>query len=245
MAGLPIRDFGWDKLGVYGIVDSDSHVLTGWRQPACQTLGAYRLNAVSGNISGLGAGNTLFIGQWLNPRALAIIQSVKVSAMVTGTITTAVPFDLVLYVLRGIGNVNTTAITGTSVLPQIAGTCFGQQLRSSMVTSAFTVLNLATTGGILVGSESVTFDTNPIGRLQGNSGTAVNTQFFTAGKGATTPGVSPIVQPLPIFARDNDDSCPIILAAGDGVAIDNPLVGPGSGTFSVQVQMEWLEVAVY
>ena len=247
--GLVIQD-GFPGVGAVtnlAGVDADSHLAVGNRAPAFRTLGAYSVLSTTGNIAAtLGANSTLFAFQLSAPNAgnspqqwpfplIAIVQSVKVSAFVTGTITTAVPFDLSLIVGRS-GNTlyNITGNGGTNATPALAEP--PEAMRTSM--SAWRCAPLYAATGALGGTSSGA-DTNPIARVQGNSGTAVGTQFF-AGR-----------NPQPLYLRDNVDHHPLILQGGtstlnaDTLILQNPFAGPATGTFSVEVQISWIEAVAY
>ncbi len=246
--GIVLQD-GFPGIGAVtnlGGVDADQHLGVCRRAPAFRTLGAYSVVATTGNIIGsLAAASNLIVFQLSPPNAgdravvypfplLAIVQSVKASAYVTGTITTAVPFDLALFIMRNGSQFDLTG-GGTSATPPNAAPV--QAMRTNM--SAWRAAPLYGGTGGLVGSISA-IDTNPIGRIQGNSGTAVGTQFF-AGR-----------NPQPLYVRDNQDHHPIVLqstnssgTSADSLTIRNPLIGPATGTFVVEVQISWLEVIAF
>ncbi|MGA7122296.1 MAG: hypothetical protein WBY94_19495 [Polyangiaceae bacterium] len=206
-------------------VDADGHLNVNVRPPAFQALGYYQQVAVSGNIAAtLAANSALFSFRWADATRLCMIQSVKVGCIVTGTITTAVPFDLALFVARSF-SASDTGGTGVGVPTNM------QKMRSSMGSSLVTDFRMATTGTLTAVTR--TLDTNPIARVQGNSGTAVGTQFFGTGS------------PQPLYLRDNVDHHPIILAQNEGFVVTAPLAGPASGTFSILVQVIWGELNSY
>ena len=211
--------------GVNGAnVDIDGHLGVNPRPPAFGALGYYRQAAVSGSIPAtMGAGVILWSCRWTNAN-LCLVQSVKVNAIVNGTITTSVASQLNLTVLR---SYSATDTGGTAVgVPASM-----QKMRTSMGSSLMADWRLASTTFLTAGTR--TADTNPIGMLFGASGTAVGTTFF--GNGA----------PQPIYSRDNSDNHPIVLAQNEGLALTNVLTGPATGTFILLVQMEWGEVASY
>lgn len=247
--GLTIQDgFGTAGPGTnLATVDADGHLGVMFRAPAFQPLGAYRVVSTTGNIAAtLGANSPLWAFQWTQPgpalvnttwpsQRLAIVKHVLVSAYVTGTITTAVPFDLALYVGR---NSNTLADLfgngGTNATPTTAEPV--QALRSSMSGWRCAAL-YAATGNL--GNTNGGNDTNPIGRVRGNSGTAVGTQFF-AGR-----------NPQSLYVRDNQDHHPLILSnqtatiGADTLLIQAPFAGPATGTFVVEVDIKWIEVIAF
>jgi hypothetical protein len=206
-------------------IDSDHHMFVTGRPPAFGALGYYRLVVVSGAIAAtLGANSDLFSFQWTNASDFAIIQSVKVSAVVASTITSAVNFDLAIFFARTFTAADTG---GTSVLP----TSNNQKMRTSMGTTLVNDMRISSTAALGAGTR--TPDTAPLGRVQGNSGTATGTQFFSA------------PNPQPLYVMDNTTHHPICLKQNEGFVIQNPLAGPATGTFNVLVQVEWGEVAAY
>ena len=205
-------------------VDTDNHALMNPRAPAFGALGYYREAVVSGAIAAtLAAGSTLLSFRWTDATRLALIQSVRVSGMITGAVTTGVPFDLALFIARGF-TANDTG--GTAVLP----TATGQKLRTSMGGSLVGDLRVATTGTLTPGTRSL--DAQPLDRIQGFTGTALGTSPFGAG-----------LQPL--YLRENSDEHPIVLAQNEGFVVQNPLAGPATGTLTLLFRVEWGEVAKY
>ncbi len=229
-----------------GGVDADQHLGVGMRAPAFRNLGAYSIASATGNIAATLVANSPLFAFQMSPSApafnnqvwpfplMALIQSVKVAAFVTGAITTAVPFDLALFVGRNSNTLlNVTGNGGTSATPAVAEP--PQAMRSSMSPWRVTPLYAAT--GNLGGTH--TLDTNAMGRVQGNSGTAVGTQFFAGHN------------PQSLYQREHMDYHPLILQGqtstlnADTLVITNPFAGPATGTFSVEVQISWLEVVAY
>ncbi len=247
--GIVIQD-GFPGVGAVtnlGGVDADQHLGVMFRAPAFQPLGAYRVVSTTGNIAAtLVAASPLWAFQWTQPgtspfantawpsQRLAIVKHVLVSAYVTGTITTAVPFDLALYVGRNGNTLADLANGGTNATPTTAEPV--QAFRSSMSGWRCAALYAATSN---LGFTNGGNDTNPIGRVQGNSGTAVGTQFF-AGR-----------NPQSLYVRDNQDHHPLILSnqtavsSADALLIQAPFAGPATGTFVVEVDVEWSEVIAY
>ncbi len=210
-------------------VDADNHAKINIRPPAYGSLGYYRMVARSGAITAtLGANSDLFAAQWTSSSDFAIIHSISVSAYVVSTITSAVTFNLAAFVARSfsVADSSGTAVTLTGN---------NQKLRTSMGTSLFGDMRIASTAGLSAGTR--TLDANPIGTVQGFAASGsgnVGSQFFT---GPPTPA--------PLYVRDNDDQHPVVLAQNEGIIIQNPLAGPATGTFTIVVTMEWGEVAAY
>lgn len=251
--GLPIQD-GFPGVGAItnlAAVDADQHLGIGTRAPAFQTRGAYSVACATGNIAATFPANGVLFALQMSPPApasedgftnitwpfslMAIVQSVKVSAVVTSTITTAVPFDISLFIARNSAALVDLSNGGANVTPAPAEP--PEAMRTSM--SAWRVSPVIANTTNLGGFNTTTHDTNPIGRVQGNSGTAVGSQFFAGHN------------PQSLYQRDNQDHHPLILQGqtstlnADTLLITNPFAGPATGTFSVQVQISWLEVVAY
>jgi hypothetical protein len=207
-------------------VDTDNHIFTQARPPAFGPYGYYRESVPTGAIAAtLAASSTLLSFRWTDATRLAIVQSVRVSAIVTSAITTAVPFDLALFFARSFTASDTggTAITPTST---------GQKLRTSMGSSLVGDFRVASTATLTPGTR--TLDAQPIDRIQGFSGTALGTNVFGNGAG-----------PLPLFVIETDGDHPLVLAQNEGFVIQNPLAGPATGTITLLFRVRWGEVAKY
>jgi hypothetical protein len=210
-------------------VNADHALLVSPRPPAFGALGLYRMAAVTGAIAAtLAANGTLFEFQWTSSANLALIQSVKVGGIVASTITTGVLFDASLLVARSFTAADTG---GTTLTPSGLGVTNTGKLRTSMGVSLVNDMRIATTATLTPGTR--TLDSEPIGRIQGFTGTALGTQIFAA------------PNPAPLYIRDNDDHHPLCLAQNEGFVIQNPLAGPATGTITLLVEIEWAEVASY
>lgn len=211
--------------GVNANVDTDAHLMVNVRPPAFGALGYYQLAAVSGTIAAtLAANSNLFTFRWTSSTDLAVIQSIKVGGIETGSAGTGADFDLAVYFAR---SYTASASGGTSVLP----TGNGNKLRTSMGTTLAGDIRIASTAGFTAGTW--TLDTNPLARIQGESGLAAGNQLF--------PGPNP----TPLFLRDNVDHHPIVLAQNEGIVVQNPLAASATSTWVLMVQITWGEVAAY
>ena len=213
-------------------VDPDHNATLAPHPAAFGRNGIFRSTLTSPNISSPSAGTTLWALAPIFPQnpttqRLVLVNSVKAACVVTGTITTAVQMDLVLYVSRGAGLIPGVG-SGTSFAPAPPN----QQIRTSMGGSIGTVAICGTASNI-----SGTVDTNPLARVFGFSGTVIGTQFFT-------PPVATL------FYRDHTDNYPVILATNSAVEADLLLIrniqaGPATGTFTITVTVEWEELLAY
>lgn len=185
---------------------------------------SYSVAATTGSIAAtLAANSTLFSFRWGSTTKLAVLDSILISAAVDGVITTGVVFDLAALYARSFSASDTlgTAITLTEN---------NQKRRTSMATSGVTDARIAATATLTPGTR--TLDAQAFGRVQGFTGTTVGTAVFGVGL-VVLYGVAP------------GDDYPLVFAANEGFIIRNPLAGPATGTFVVNVVVNWAEVGLY
>jgi hypothetical protein len=142
---------------------------------------------------------------------------------VTAAITTGVVFDLEAIIARSF----TVADSGGT---PVTLTGSNNKRRASMGSSLFSDMRIATTAALTVGTR--TPDAQAVGRVQGFTGTALGTKIFDA-------------NPVYMYRREDPNEHPIILAQNEGILIRNPLVGPATGSFTVLVEVGWMEVNLY
>jgi hypothetical protein len=207
--------------------DTDGNARVQIRPPAFGALGAYAKSLVSGLIVATGSVNAVL---WMMPRTdgtrFALIERIRVNAVVTGTITTAVPYNLALLFARSFTVSPTTSIGTTATL-----TGSNAKRRTSMGTTLLNGMWILGTAAAGLTGQTVTNDTDALATLGGASGTVIGNQFF---------GPAPAN-----LWDDNVDAHPLILAANEGLVITAPLAGPATGTFQVIVSVDWMEVAAY
>ncbi len=199
-------------------------------------LGAYRIAARSVAVTAtLAANSDLFSFQFPKTEVhtpsivpyVCIIQSFRVSARVSAAITTAVPFDLALYIARSYS----VPDTGGSIMNKVSMAPYMRPSLIKSVPAASSSILVTSGSGLSVGTYSL--DTYPLGRVQGNSGTAVGTEFFA------NPN------PQKLLIRQNSDHYPIVLNGNEGLILQNPLIGPATGTFQLYIQMTWIETPAF
>lgn len=219
----------FDVTGVQAKVDIDGNLRVSPRTPAMGTLGSYAKSLVSGSIVATGSANAVIWAlRWSDSTGkLALIQRVRVGAVVDGTITTSVPYNLQLFFARGFTGNPTTSIGTTATL-----TGGNAKLRTSMGTTLMGGIWILGTAAAGLTGQTLGNDTDAISTLVGASGQAIGSQFFGS------PGLS-------VLWDDNVDGHPIVLAQNEGLAIQAPLAGPATGTFKIAVSLEWTEVATY
>lgn len=214
----------YDATGVPVDVDTDHNLQVSIRPPAFDSLGAYSVAQVTGNIAAtLAAGSTLFSARWGDATRFGMLEWIRASAAVVTAVTTGVIFDLEAIIARSF----TASDTGGTPINLAAPF---QKRRVSMGASLFTDMRIATTGTLTPGTR--TPDAQAIGRLQGFTGTALGTKIFDS-------------NPQYLYRREDPNEHPVILAQNEGILIRNPLVGPATGTFAVLIEMGWMEVSSY
>ena len=187
-------------------------------------LGRYSIATATGAIVATGsAAAVIWTCRWTDASIKALIKRIRVNAVVTGTITTAVPYDLEAYFVTGYTVAPTTSIA-TATLTGRNGArraAYGTTLMGGVYT-------LTTVAAGITG-QTFTADAQPLARLSGASGTVIGTQFFGVGMPAT-------------LLDDENGRNPIILGENEGISIQAPLAGPATGTFRVAVNLDWEEV---
>lgn len=215
-------------VGTTSAVEVDSHadkaLYVSKRPVAIGALGAYSGGAVTGAIAAtLAANSNLFYFRWTDATRFAVVDRIAVNAVVVSAITTSVPFDLALFfgtsfTVSGSANNTNATITGRNM-----------KRRTSFGTTLVTAIQTCTTAGMT--GATITLDTQPLARISGTSGTAINTQFYAG--------------PVELWRPRDSGDHPIVLAQNEGLCIQNPLAGPASGTFTIAVTISWSETAAY
>ncbi len=206
--------------------NTDKALLVECRAPAFGSLGIYSVAIPTGAIAAtLAANSTLFSMRWIDATRLCLIKSIRVSGIVTATITAAVPFDLSVFVARNftVSDSGGTAITLSSS---------NQKLRTSFGASLIGDMRVSTTATLTPGTR--TLDAQAIDRMQGFTGTVIGTYIFGNGTGAVY-----------LTDRRGAGTYPVVLAQNEGIVIQNPLAGPATGSITLLVDVEWQEVSAY
>jgi hypothetical protein len=187
-------------------------------------LGSYSIATASGLIVATGAVNALiWTCRWTSAVKRALIERLRVNAVVTGTITTSVPYDLAAFFVTGYSVAPTTSIA-TATLTGRNGARKTAGVDPSLMGGIFTLTTIA--AGIT--GHTFVADTQPLGRVAGATGTVIGNQFFGG-------------QPVTLIDSE-EDMAPVILGEEEGLALVAPLAGPASGTFRVAVTVDWKEV---
>ncbi len=184
-------------------------------------LGAYSLSMISGTIAaGLAANSPVFSFRWAPATAsqLALIKRISVSVASLGTGFTAGVGLLALYIARGF----TASDTGGT-----AATLTGNnnKLRTAFGTTGVANLQIANTGTLTPGTR--TLDAQAIAQVIFGVSTATNT----------------VMQPsVNILQRDQSaGDWPVVLANNEGLILQATV--PVTGTWQLQIGIDWLEVA--
>jgi len=184
-------------------------------------LGRYSIATATGLVVATGsAGAVIWTCRWTDATLKALIKRIRVNAVVTGTITTAVPYDLEAFFVTAYTVAPTTSIA--------TATLTGRNGARRTDVNAPTMAGIYTLTTVAAGITGHTFtaDSHAMGRVSGASGTVIGTQFFGT----------------PVTLLDDDDGDnPVILGANEGISIQAPLAGPATGTFRVAVNIDWQE----
>jgi hypothetical protein len=194
-------------------------------RPPEQT-GSYQIAAISGAVTGVGAGSPVFSMRWApGTGALCLINSVTISAAVTTGFTAAQELEFGLFAARGF----TVSDTG-GTQQVISGN--NQKMRTSMNTSLIASggdMRISSTAALTAGTR--TLDSQP---MNANS-------FFSLA--ATTSSAISNVN-IPLFDRMPGEY-PITLANNEGIVINNILAMTAAGVIRLVVFVNWTEVATY
>jgi hypothetical protein len=178
-------------------------------------LGNYSIGTASGLIVATGSVNALiWAARWADADFNAIIERLRINAVVTGTITTAVPYDLEVYRATGF----TTPPSTGAVVATLSGNGRQSIYAAPKMSGIYTLTTLAAG----MSDQVYTLDPHPLARLSGASGTVIGTQFFG--------GVVSLLD-------ESITRSPVILGENEGIAIRAPLAGPATGTFRVAVNL--------
>lgn len=220
----------YDQSSNIAKIDTDGNLRVNDRCPAFGSLGCYNKAVGTGSIVATGAVNAvLWTMRWVDGTRFCLIERVRAAAVVTGTITTAVPYQLNMYFARSYTVSPTTNITAATFTGNNAKR--RTSMGTSLLSSAGAGMWVDTTAAAGITGQTYTLDTDPLAAISGNSGTVVGTQFF---------GPNPAN-----LWDDNVNSHPLVLAQNEGLAINAPFAGPATGTFVVLISVDWMEVAAY
>jgi hypothetical protein len=212
-------------------VNSDSAAHASVRPPAFGALGAYSKGLTSGIIPPTGAvGALIWALRWTDATRFALIERIRVSAVVNAAVTAGVPYNLQLFLCRGFTVAPTTSIGTTGTF-----TTANAKRRTAMGSSLMSGIWIV--GAVAAGMTGQTLaqDTDPLSVIAG-------------GIAAAAPIGAQVFGPNPTDiwnCAGLDGQHPIILAANEGLSIVAPLAGPATGSHQIAVDVDWMEVAAY
>lgn len=185
--------------------------------------GAYSVAGVTGALTAtLAPDDLLYSFQWTNAARYAVIDSVTVSAVVSGAITTAVATGLELVPVRDFWNRHTGGIQ----LNTVGVTNQEMKLKSDFAASLVGDIRIANTAPLDLPLVPGTEDGAVIGQIIFGTETAV---------GAT------ILAQTPLFERATN-AYPLTLDTFQGFVVRMALAGPATGTIRVSVATQWMEI---
>ena len=213
---------GWNfNTGVNQDNGNNNVLLRGpWYGPG----GAYSCGTATGSIVATGAVNAVIWTFHYTGTGICIIEDVSVAAIVVSTITTSVPYNLQLFFARGL----TTDPTSNNAVATLTGN--NAKRRTGLMATCSAVITTLTTAAAGLTGQTLGNDTQPIATLCGATGTVVATQFFGG-------------QAL-MFA-DEGGLHPLVLKKDEGLALQAPLAGPATGTFAININVNWTETTGY
>jgi hypothetical protein len=170
----------------------------------------------------LAATDVLYAFQWTNTVHYAAVESVIVSAVVSGAITTAVATGLELVPVRDFFN----AYTGGTVLNTIGVTGHEMEYKSDFPSSLVANIRIANTIPLDLPLVPGTEDGVGLSQILFGTGTTVGTTILAS-----------------TFLHDRaTNSYPLLLSANEGFVVRMALNGPASGTIRVSVSTRWMEI---
>ena len=194
-------------------------------RPPEQT-GSYQIAALSGAVTGVGAGSPVFSMRWApGTGALCLINNVTISATVTTGFTAQQELEYALFVARGF---TVSDAAGTQVI--MSGN--NQKLRTSMNTSLIASggdMRISSTVALTAGTR--TLDSQPL-----------NANSFMAIAATASSAISNVN--IPLFDRYPGEY-PIVLANNEGIVVNNLLAMGAAGVVRLVVSVSWTEVATY
>lgn len=215
--------------GTIGEVEVNTRALRITARPTdVAALGAYSLGAITGILpAALAANSEVFQFRWTHATNLCLIRSVQVSAVVSTTFFAAgVPVQIEGRVARSF------SVDGTGGTAIVFSTANTNKKRTSFALSSLsdTGTRVATTAALGAGTK--TLDTNPFASLvaPGPITASLNGQIIA-------PGTY-------LWQRNTSDEYPLLFAQNEGFVIRSVAV-PATGTWTMAIQVEWMELTSF
>src|SRR5436309_62403 len=128
-------------------------------------LGRFSIGQASGLIVATGSVDAvIWTCRWTDATLKALIERIRVNAVVTGTITTAVPYDLAAYFVSSYTVSPTTSISAATLTGR------NSARRTGLDASLMNMWVLTTVAAGITG-QTFTADAQPLGRVAGATGT--------------------------------------------------------------------------
>jgi hypothetical protein len=228
----------YDQFGNQVKADTDGNIKSVIRPTAFGALGAYSIAAKTGALVATIAANAPLLSvRWTDGTRLALIERLSISVITVGAITAAVTTDFDLIMARAFTAADST---GTA----LTLTTNNAKRRTNMGTTLMGEIRLAGTAALTAGTR--TLDAQPM-RITPACLTplAAGAPWFMSVATAAITSGGPELDMMVWDAYLNNGFHPIILAQNEGVILRAASAGPATGTFTVKINMDWIEVAAY
>lgn len=208
--------------GIVGEVESTHRAYRNTGRPMeLGARGAYALGQMTG-ILAAGTTGEVFQMRWTDTTRFMLLRSVVISGAVSTTAFVAgVPMQIGMRVAR---SWTADGSGGTAIVLSTANT---NKKRTDFPLSLFTDtgVRIATTTGLGAGTK--TLDTNRCGMILGGSGVATGNTY--------------VIPPSYLWQRNTADEYPFLFELNEGFIVEI-VAAPGTGTWSMAVQVEWCEI---
>jgi hypothetical protein len=185
--------------------------------------GHYAIDAITGTIAAnIAANSQIFQIRWADPTKFFILKKLAVQGATSTVFTTLFGADLELIIGHG------STANGSGGTP-LAPTSISNRLRNTMSPTSF-----VTSGEIRVATTAA---------LTAATGQTLEPAGIGYGKAAPFAANTTLPK-FNLFEQRDSGTHPLILAAGDTLAVRTPNPG-ASGVWSVGFEMEWVEAVSY
>lgn len=217
----------YDASGNALLIDGAQRQVVTPRSPDVGALGMYRHYDETGAIAAtLAADSVLFSWRWTHASRIALIEYIRVSAVVNADITVMVPMSLEAVVGRSFSGSHTGGNAFT-----ISGN--NAKMKTAFATMSLGEARIATTAAL--GGGTITPDSHGIGGVMFGA---------PAGVAAVKAG-SALLPKTPLYEWRAGEGYPLYLVQNEGFIIRNPLIGPATGSFRVGIEVGWSEVTAF
>lgn len=200
--------------------------------------GHYAVAQRSGEIAAtLAAAAHLARIRWTDAAHFCVVHRIKVGISFSAAVTTAVEMTMRAIKVTGFTVDFTTNMTSISMGASKTNMMRGTMAQSLMGANGPGICTTAALSGQTMTADAAPFAIAPLPTLAAvtATGTAV----------ALPVGQTNLTGMVTLYEHTALGAHPLILAANEGVILQNHLAGPASGTFALYTQWEWSEVLVY